>query len=393
MSLNLSRRGFLQASGSASTALFTYRAAANAPASLTDFRPGQPWLDTAGRPLQVHGGSILKVGNTFYWYGENKERSIPGSNIWGWGMRIYASRDLYNWDDLGYLIPPVLNDPKSPFAPTSFADRPHIIHHKPTGKFICWIKIMHQNDWSQTRTVLIADTITGPYRTLTNNLKPIGMNAGDFDLVTAPDGKAYMYFERVHTELICADLTDDYTNLTGYYSSHFPKTQPPFTREAPAYFVRNGKHYLFTSGTTGYYPNPTEVASADTFHGPWKVLGDAHPRDYSRTSYGSQISSVFKHPAKQDLYIALADRWIYDLASNQIEGQRSALMSTKFQGYYEKRFAPGGSKLSIGEQKIVQDIETSINLSLARYVWLPISFDGDRPFIVWRESWSLDEFE
>jgi hypothetical protein len=47
------------------------------------------------------------------------------------------------------------------------------------------------------------------------------MNAGDFDLVVSPaDGKAYMYFERVHSEMICADLTDDYTDFAGYYSTH-----------------------------------------------------------------------------------------------------------------------------------------------------------------------------
>lgn len=47
--------------------------------------------------------------------------------------------------------------------------------------------------------------------------------------------------------------------MTGNYSEHFPHTAPPETREAPAHFVRNGLHYLITSGTTGYHPNP-EVA-------------------------------------------------------------------------------------------------------------------------------------
>lgn len=61
------------------------------------------------------------------------------------------------------------------------------------------------------------------------------MNAGDFDLAVAKDGKAYYYYERVHSELICADLTEDYTNVTGFYSTHFPRKQPPDVREAAAY--------------------------------------------------------------------------------------------------------------------------------------------------------------
>lgn len=117
-----------------------------------------------------------------------------------------------------------------------------------------------------------------------DHLRPLGMSAGDFDLAVAPDGKAYYYFERVHSETICADLTDDYTDVTGYYSTHFPHPYPPFVREATAHFVRNYKHYLLTSGTTGYLPNPSEVAIGDSWHGPYKVLGDPHVNDLSRTS-------------------------------------------------------------------------------------------------------------
>ena len=41
------------------------------------------------------------------------------------------------------------------------------------------------------------------------------MSAGDFDLAAAEDGKGYYFFERVHSETICADLTEDYTGVTG----------------------------------------------------------------------------------------------------------------------------------------------------------------------------------
>ena len=39
----------------------------------TNIRPGQVWLDTNGNRIQAHGGAILAAGDTFYWYGENKE--------------------------------------------------------------------------------------------------------------------------------------------------------------------------------------------------------------------------------------------------------------------------------------------------------------------------------
>jgi hypothetical protein len=63
----------------------------------TNIRPGQVWLDTNGNRIQAHGGAILAAGDTFYWYGENKEKTLPGSGIWHWGVRMYRSKDLYNW--------------------------------------------------------------------------------------------------------------------------------------------------------------------------------------------------------------------------------------------------------------------------------------------------------
>jgi hypothetical protein len=358
----------------------------------TSFKPGQVWLDTAGKPIQAHGGSILRVDDTFYWYGENKEDIIPGSHKQHDGIRCYSSTDLYNWLDLGVIIPAVSDDPASPLHPSKAAERPHILYSKSSRTFVCWIKGIFNN--LQYRVVLSSDKITGPYKLLHPHLLPCGMGAGDFDLVisTAADQKAYMFFEHVHSELICADLTEDYTDVTGYYSTHLPHPHPPEVREGPAYFFRKGQHYLATSGTTGYYPNPTEVAIADTFHGPWTVKGDMHPTDPSRTSFNSQICSVFKHPRKKDLYIALADRWIPDLP--QIEGERFANgeASRDTDSAFGKVFS--GEPMTKIEGKSLRYVigPGIINTSIARYVWLPIVFRDGCPTIEWRDEWSLSEF-
>lgn len=339
--------------------------------------PGQVWLDTNGNRIQAHGGSIIAVDGVFYWYGENKERSTPGSGIWHWGVRCYSSTDLYSWTDRGLIIPPEPDDPESPLHPAAGVDRPHIIRDERTGQFVCWLKVMSKGS-VQRSTVLVADDILGPYKTVRTWLRPLGMSAGDFDLVVDPhDGKGYYVFERVHSELIVADLTDDYTDVTGYYSTHFPQPQPPFVREAPAYFRRGRKHYLITSGTTGYYPNPSEAAVADTYHGPWTVLGDTHPSDVSRTSFRSQISSVFEHPGKKDLYIALGDRWL----------PRYTEDSSRAIAAFTEHFAPGRD----GDEPMEE--LAHVDTSIADYVWLPIRFDGDRPVIEWRDEWRTEEFE
>ena len=350
------------------------------------FYPGREWLDTNGRPIQAHGGSLLTVAGIHYWYGENKERTDGKNGVWHWGVRCYRSTDLYNWEDCGLIIPPDEADEGSPLHPSSMMDRPHILYNRRTQKYVCWLKIMEKNG-EQTETVLTADAILGPYTIVRRGLRPLGMSAGDFDLAAAPDGKGYYFFERVHSETIIADLTEDYTGVTGYYSTHFPQPQPPFVREATAHFVRRGRHYLVTSGTTGYLPNPSQIAVADTWHGPYRVLGDPHPGDESRTSFHSQITSVFRAPGKKDLYIALADRWA------------PAFMHLRYQDYgewFRLRFAeertPEEEARMMELQKLLP-ADSAIDTSKARYVWLPFRFEGDMGILDWRDRWSLDEFE
>lgn len=343
------------------------------------FRPGQVWLDTEGKRIQAHGGSILYEDGVYYWYGENKEKTDGVNGIWHWGVRCYTSNDLYNWEDKGIIIPPEPDDPASSLHPTACMDRPHIIYNQRTGKYVCWMKIMNK-DRTQTETVMTADHILGPYEKVREGLRPLGMSAGDFDLAVAADGKAYYYFERVHSETICADLTDDYTDVTGYYSTHFPRISPPYVREATAHFTRRGKHYLITSGTTGYLPNPSEAAIADSWHGPYTVLGNPHPGDESQTSYHSQISSIFKVPGKKDLYIACADRWLPQAMDKEYPVYREM---------FECLF--GEEKKDFDFSRMGEPVVE--NTSIADYVWLPLRFEGENVFIDWLDEWRLEDYE
>ncbi len=362
------------------------------------FHPGKIWLDTNGNRIQAHGGSVLYENGAYYWYGENKEKTDGKSDVWHWGVRCYRSEDLYNWEDLGIIIPPEPDNENSSLHPSACMDRPHILFNKFTGKYVCWLKIMNR-DGTQTATVLTADKLTGPYTKVREGLRPLGMSAGDFDLAAAPDGKGYYFFERVHSETICADLTSDYTNVTGYYSTHFPHKCPPFVREATAHFTRNFKHYIITSGTTGYFPNPSEIAIADTWHGPYTVLGNPHPDDKSHTSYHSQISSVFKVEGKKDLYIAAADRWLPEQMFLNYEDY-----ADNFEAMFDQESGKKTDWTKANEKAAAHNMRVSPdckdNTSVSDYVWLPLRFVepcAEFPkvmvFIDWRDEWALDEFK
>ena len=356
----------------------------------TSIRPGEVWLDTAGKPIQAHAGALIAVGDAFYWYGENKEFTDGKQGIESWGIRFYRSRDLYNWEDLGPLIPPDTADPESPLSPKIFPERPHILFNPRTRKFVCWIKI--RGAGPQFRTVMVADRITGPWTMVHRKLQPAGLPAGDFDLlVDQPTGKAYMYFERDHKDVVCIELDDAWTGVTGRMTHHFPRTTPE-VREGIACFQRHGRIYLTSSGMTGYFPNPSEVAVGTDFLGPFELLGDLHPGDASRTSFNSQISHIFKHPGKKDLYIALADRWLPQIGEDPRFA--SGRLSELVRGAIAKATGTPRRPLSEEERGVIglAAALTKVNTSVSRYVWLPILFKDGRPTIEWRDEWRIEDF-
>ena len=74
------------------------------------------------------------------------------------------------------------------------------------------------------------------------------------------------------------------------------------TREAPTYLECNGKRYLITSGTSGYYPNPSRVCVFDDPHGEYLDRGLICEDDRSGTSFSAQFTSVIRPPGS-DRYI------------------------------------------------------------------------------------------
>lgn len=349
---------------------------------LNRFEPGKPWYDTEGKRIQAHAGVIMYVDGVFYWYGENKEKSISEYEVWHWGVRLYSSTDLYNWKDEGLIMPPEPDKPGHPLHPQSKMDRPHILYNDRTGKYVMWLKIMGEG-LEQHMAVAVSDSIKGPFVLVNIMIHPGGMNSGDFDLVKFEDGHAVIVFEKVHSAMIVMDLTDDYLDVKEGFTSHYERPCPPSVREAPAVFFHNGTGYVITSGTTGKFPNPSEVASFTDIHGEWTVLGDPHVNDPKKTSFDSQISCVFRYPGT-DLYIAAADRWLNDLTPDKPTGVE----------FYAAQFDPDYPLDPALREKLSKldlcDV-TKKNTAMADYVWLPVVFENGVPRIYWHDHWTIEE--
>lgn len=347
------------------------------------FHPGKPWLDTNGNPIQAHGGAVYYEDGVFYWYGENKEFTDGKSPIWTWGIRMYRSKDLYNWEDLGLIAEPDLENPDGNLFPEKYVDRPHIIRCPATGKYVMWVKI---SSAESCFTILQADRLQGPYTVVTEDYYPLGNSVGDFDLVVNGDGEAYLYVDTTPKRVAGFELTPDYCAVAREVSTQYAGLTPPFCREGVTLFENGGKKYLITSGTTGYTPNQSDAAVADSWEGPFVPIGDPHVGDESMASFNSQISQVFRVPGK-DLYIAIADRWMPD---HLLDGKSADAVRRVVASHYQ----PEQYTATEQEEKMFAerpDLERN-NTSRSTYVWLPLTFQHGKPQIRWYDSWRLEDF-
>ena len=346
-------------------------------------RPGQEWLDTNGKPIQAHGASVFYEDGVYYWIGENKEHTTAKNKIWTWGIRVYASRDLYNWEDRGLIIHPEPDKKGSIFHPSRKMDRPHLIYNEKTKKYVLWIKYCDKNHFS----IHQADHLMGPYETVQECFKAYGKECGDFDLaVDKKTGAGYLFFESNHKEVLACRLTEDYLNVSGEYKEIYANMHPPYIPEGITHVEHGGKHYILSSGMTGYMPNPSQVAVADDFMGDYKVLGNPHVNDTSSASFNSQISAAF-YVAGTDQIITIADRWMPDyVVTKEVYEPIARAIASNF----DKSVKASMKDMFQMMRSPVSPFGKRTDTSKARYVWLPVRFEGEKLLIDWKDEWKVE---
>lgn len=129
----------------------------------SSFKPGAIWEDTDGVHINAHGGGMTIVGDTYYWFGEHKVKGGRGNQSWV-GVRVYSSKDLYNWKNEGIALS-VKKDPGSLLIEVSVIERPKVIHNEKTNKYVMWFhhELKGQGYDAALVGVAISDAVTGPY--------------------------------------------------------------------------------------------------------------------------------------------------------------------------------------------------------------------------------------
>ncbi len=306
---------------------------ADALATTITIKPGGTWNDTTGTPIQAHGGGFLKVGDTWYWVGEDKTTNTGGSGFF-YAVSLYASKDLVTWEHRNKIIT-TATDPQ--LASDRIIERPKIIYNDKTKMYVMWTHWDNTAYTDSNAGIFKSPTIDGNY-TYVDHIKPGGHDSRDSTLFKEDDGTAYFIsVANNNSDLWVYPLSDDYLSVKS--GSTGTDIFPGQWREAPAIVKINGTYYLITSWSSGWNPNQGAYSTATSITGPWaalKNIGDD-------TTYQSQSTYIITVAGSQSTtYIFAGDRW------------------------------------------------NSGNLSKSQYVWLPLTINGTTMSMSNYAQWSLN---
>jgi len=264
------------------------------PASPT-IHPGAVWLDDRGQHIQAHGGGILKFGDTYYWFGEDRSQSNDHERRY---VSCYASRDLIHWTFRHQVLQQA--DPAG-YGSRWVLERPKVFYNPRTKQFVMY---MHIDDASYKVAcvgVAVCDTVDGDYKYL-KSFRPLGHESRDIGQFVDDDGMAYLIFEDRPYGFRIALLSPDYLNVERQVCLI------PMHMEGGALVHYKGLYYAIGSSLTGWSPNPNKYATATSLSGPWSPFRDIAPPETN--TYGSQSTLLLKVVGtKTTSVIFMGDIW------------------------------------------------------------------------------------
>lgn len=293
---------------------------------------GTQFTDPTGEPVHAHGGGVIRVGDYYYWFGENRNDDDTFRYV-----SAYRSTDLKTWEFRNH----VLTQQSDPELSAAKIERPKVMYNEATGQFVMWAHKENATDYSEARAaVAVSDTVDGDYD-YRGSFRPLGEHMSrDITVFVDDDGTGYMVSAaNENYDLHIYRLTDDYTDVAELVANPWPGGH----REAPALFKRNGVYFMLTSGATGWAPNQQQYATSTDIAEGWSEMRDVG----DATAFDSQTAYVLPVQGTQTTtYLYLGDRW-------------------------------GGS------------FGSRVNDS--RYVWLPLSFPDDRTMTMeWAPELTID---
>ena len=311
----------------------------------------QVLVDTGGQPILAQGGSILRVGETYYWYGRVFDGSLT--------INCYTSTDLKNWTLRNTVFANSLDRNHKEVPSIGWVGRPDVIYNATSGQYVMTVEYNE----GFTRNILgflTSGTPAGDFTWQPDKEveRPDGTHTmGDKAIFQDSDGQAYLLFvsddSGTNSNQKIARLTPDYLGIGSIvYNS------PGGGHEAMSVVRRGGTYYLFSSQTRGWYSSTTMYKKAASLTGFPKTGGDD----------GRGWTRVGTTPVSR--------------AANTFNTQHDFILSVT--GTAGTTYVYAGDRWNNREPQVG---------GIGTYGWFPLVFDASTgaPTILGERTWSLDE--
>jgi hypothetical protein len=276
--------------------------AAPASAASASFTLGATRTDQNGNTLQMHGLGIIKVGSTWYGFGEDKTGETSADTSFQ-DIPCYTSTDLANWTYQGQALS---RQDSGDLGPNRVVERPKVIYNASTSTYVMYMHIDSRTYGDARVGVATSSTPCGPY-TYRGSFRPMGNLSRDIGLFQDTDGTGYLLSEDRNNGLHIYKLSADYLSVdsavallgSGGSANSF---------ESPAMVKVNGIYYLLASHLTGWSLNDNVYTTATSLSGTWAPMRNfAAP---GTKTYGSQTANIITvQGSSGSTYIYAGDRW------------------------------------------------------------------------------------
>ncbi|PAD30532.1 beta-xylosidase [Paenibacillus sp. 7523-1] len=258
---------------------------------------GSDWLDTSGNHIHANSGNILKVGSTYYWYGEH---AVGGKFD---SVNVYTSTDLKNWTFSNAIL---TKDSATELA-SSKIERPKVIYNPATQQYVLWAHYENGTDYNLGRVAVATSNTPNGKFTYEGSFRPLDYESRDMTVFVDTDGTGYLISASrknggANDTMAIFKMNASYTGVESFVGWLFENSY----REAPAVVKKGNRYYLFTSQAAGWYPNQGAYATATSMTGPWSAL-----TPYGNPSaFRSQIHDIATITGSSTTsYIYMGDRW------------------------------------------------------------------------------------
>ncbi len=293
--------------------------------------PGDLWYDTSNNLIEAHGGGILKVGNTYYWYGEDRSNGSPTQTV-----SCYSSTNLMNWK---FETHSLSTQSSGDLAAGRIVERPKVIYNAATAKYVMYMHIDNSNYSEAKVGVATCATPNGQF-TYLKSFQPNGHQSRDMTIFQ--DGTNAWLISLGEDSSGKINQNDRIYPLSSDYLSVQPETYTFANagREGLSVMKAGSYYFICSSACSGWSPNQQKYTYSTSMNSGWNTtwtnVGNSN-------GYVSQTNFLLPVAGSSTTsYIYMGDRW------------------------------------------------NSGMLSDSRYVWLPLTVSGHTLTLNWYPSWLIN---